>query len=177
MPISLQNLPTFGDVAAEDDPVLDYFLTTDAVERIQQNKAFLILGRKGSGKTALVKFFAESNAETISRSLNLRGYPWNVHAARIDRGASEIEAYVASWRYLICFELALLCLSKTEDRNHAKAKAIRKFLDNNYGGQDPALSDVLRLLVFACRVRRSNRRCSVSSSVALTLNGVRETWD
>jgi hypothetical protein len=144
--ISLEHLKSFGDVAAEDDPVLDYFLTTDAVTSIQQNEAFLILGRKGSGKTALVRFFAEGNGSpgTLSKSLNLRGYPWNVHSARVDHGASEIEAYVSSWRYLISLELALLALSGAADSSHSKAKAIRRFIEENYGGVSPALADVLR---------------------------------
>src|SRR5882757_6348540 len=99
---SLENLKSFGDVAAEDDAVLDYFLTTDAVSRITDSNVFLVLGRKGSGKTALVRFFAEGAGRTISKPVNLRGYPWNVHSARIDRGAAEVEAYVSSWKYLIC---------------------------------------------------------------------------
>jgi ABC-type multidrug transport system ATPase subunit len=52
--ISLRSLPSFGNVAAEDDAVLDYFLTTDAATRIAKNEVFLVLGRKGAGKTALV---------------------------------------------------------------------------------------------------------------------------
>ena len=141
---SLEQLESFGDVAAEDEPVLDYFLTTDAVKRIENNEVFMVLGRKGSGKTALVRFFAERLDSTASKSLNLRGYPWNVHAARIDRGASDVEAYVSSWRYLICLELALLVLSKAEDSGHPKAKAIKTFLKDNYGGLTPALGDVLK---------------------------------
>ncbi|HTA60628.1 MAG TPA: hypothetical protein VK805_20915 [Candidatus Baltobacteraceae bacterium] len=142
--ISLEKLESFGDVAAEDDPVLDYFLTTDAVQRIKQNELFLILGRKGSGKTALVRFFAEGGGETISKPLNLRGYPWSVHAARIDRGAADIEAYVSSWRYLISLETALLAFERTSDKNHPKAKAIKKFAEDNFGKLNPALGDVLR---------------------------------
>src|SRR5690349_889689 len=106
--VSLEKLVSFGKVAAEDDPELDYFLTTDAVARIQNNELFLILGRKGSGKTALVRFFSEAPGRKVSKPLNLRGYPWNVHGGRIDRGAAEIEAYVSSWRYLISLETALL---------------------------------------------------------------------
>lgn len=49
---SLTNLDTFGDVAAEDDAVLNYFLATNAVEIIDENKAFLVLGRKGAGKNS-----------------------------------------------------------------------------------------------------------------------------
>jgi hypothetical protein len=56
---SLSNLDTFGDVAAEDDAVLEYFLATNAVKSIEENAAFLVLGRKGSGKTAIVRHFTE----------------------------------------------------------------------------------------------------------------------
>ena len=111
MTCSLSLLDTFGDVAAEDDAVLDYFLATNAVARIESDRAFLVLGRKGTGKTAIVRYFTEGHGTSLSRPLNLRGYPWNVHSERIDRGASDIEAYVSSWRYLIAVELATLVLN------------------------------------------------------------------
>ena len=143
-PISLENLQSFGDVAAEDDPVLDYFLKTDAVRRIQDNEVLLILGRKGSGKTALVRFFAEGSKEAASKPLSLRGYPWNVHSARIDHGAAPIEAYVSSWRYLLSLEVALLAFAKVGHHDHPKAKAIQKFLEENFGSVNPELGDILR---------------------------------
>lgn len=140
----LTNLTSFGDVAAEDDAVLDYFLTTDAVTRVEKNEVFLVLGRKGAGKTAIVRHFTESAQAPPSRSINLRGYPWNVHASRIDRGTSEVEAYVAAWRYLIAVELTSLAYARSEDRDQPQAKSIRKFFDDNYGGVEPKLGDILR---------------------------------
>lgn len=142
--VSLKHLDTFGNVAAEDDAVLNYFLTTDAVGRIQSNAVFLVLGRKGSGKTALVRHFAEGGGPTTSRSLTLRGYPWPVHAQRVDRGASEVEAYVSSWRYLIAVELASSVLTHAGQDDSAQARALRTFFTENYGGTEPALGDVLR---------------------------------
>ena len=142
--ISLDRLTSFGDVAAEDDAVLDYFLKTDAVSRIQMSEVFLVLGRKGSEKTALVRYFVEGQWQDSSKSLNLRGYPWNIHAQRIDKGASEIEAYVSSWRYLIAVQLAALSLSKNPATRCRQGKSIRKFLQQNYGGTSPQLSDMLR---------------------------------
>jgi hypothetical protein len=151
---SLRNLQSFGDVAAEDDSVLDYFLQTDAVRRIQSNEIFLVLGRKGSGKTALVRYFAATgggaptslrlSSQSLSQPLSLKGYPWNVHAARVDRGAAPIEAYVSSWRYLIALESALLAYAKAPDKSHPQAKAIEKFATKNFGGVNPALGDILR---------------------------------
>lgn len=142
--LSLRDLSSFGDVAAEDDAVLDYFLTTDAVNRIRNNEVMLVLGRKGAGKTALVRHFAEGNARIVSRSINLGGYPWNVHAQRIDRGASDMEAYVSSWRYLIAVQLASLALSRARNSTEDSAQAIRQFLADNYGDGSPQLDHVLR---------------------------------
>jgi hypothetical protein len=142
--ISLRGLDSFGDVAAEDDAVLEYFLTTDAVTRIKNGEVFLVLGRKGAGKTALVRHFAEGNKRGLSRSLNLAGYPWAVHAERVDRGASDVEAYVSSWRYLIATQLAALALSRTMGVTDESAKAIRQFLIDNYGAESVRLDDVLR---------------------------------
>ncbi len=141
---TLRALNSFGDVAAEDDAVLDYFLTTDAVTRIKNGDVFLVLGRKGSGKTALVRHFAEGNGKGLSRSLNLAGYPWAVHAQRVDGGASDVEAYVSSWRYLIAVQMAALALSRTKGATDESAKSIRQFLADNYGGESLELDDVLR---------------------------------
>jgi hypothetical protein len=44
MPTSLRDLDSFGAVAAEEDDVLDYFLTTDAVKQ-SENQAFLVLAK------------------------------------------------------------------------------------------------------------------------------------
>jgi hypothetical protein len=142
-PVTLRDFDTFGDVAAEDDPVLEYFLSTNAVESIRNNDSFLVLGRKGTGKTAIVRYFTENGGAT-SKALSLRGYPWNVHAQRIDGGASDIEAYVSSWRYLIAVELASLVLKQEGAWQSPTIGSIDNFLKENYGGSNPKLEDILR---------------------------------
>jgi hypothetical protein len=144
MPISLSKFETFGDVAAEDDAVLDYFLSTNAVQRVEKGDAFLVLGRKGTGKTAIVRYLTEGKRNPLSKALNLRGYPWSVHASRTDHGASEIEAYVSSWRYLIAVELATLVVADSKGSTSKNAKPLKQFLSDNYGGTNPDLSDILR---------------------------------
>ena len=142
--VSLRQLNSFGDVAAEDDAVLDYFLTTEAVGRLSEGTAFVVLGRKGSGKTALVRHFSEGQSSQLSKALNLRGYPWSVHASRIDAGASPIEAFVSSWRYLIAVEVASLVLAASERIQSQKYLDLTEFFRENYGGPSPELSDILR---------------------------------
>lgn len=144
MTITLRNLRSFGDIAAEDDAVLDYFLDTDAVNQINNKKALLVLGRKGAGKTAIVRHFTEGSNSSLSKPLNLRGYPWNIHSQRIDRGASDVEAYVSSWRFFIALEIASMILKKTQRKQHSKVEALATFFKDNYGSSDPELADILR---------------------------------
>lgn len=142
--ISLRHLNSFGDVAAEDDAVLDYFLATEAVERLREGRAFVVLGRKGAGKTALVRHFAEGQTGNLSKALNLRGYPWSLHSSRVDSGASSIEAFVSSWRYLIAIEIAALVLEASERPQSQNYMDLAEFFRENYGGPSPQLSDILR---------------------------------
>ncbi len=139
-------IQTFGDVAAEeDDSILSYFLKTDAVSQIESGAVTVVLGRKGSGKTALAKYFAEPRAGLLSVSLSLRDYPWGLHQKRRNLGASEIETYVSSWRYLIAVKTLSVLLQSFENLPQtASQRAAQKFLWDNYGGSDPSLSDILQ---------------------------------
>jgi hypothetical protein len=143
--IDLAKLEKFGDVAAEDDAVIDYFLETDEVAKIRDHRNFLVLGRKGSGKTAIVRYFTERNANnSISKALNLRGYPWTVHAKIRDAGATEMETYVASWRYLIAVELASVALGRVTSDCTEQGTPLRQYLIENYGGIEPSLPLIVR---------------------------------
>lgn len=140
---SIINLPSFGDVAAEDDSVLKYFLSTDAALKVREGSAQLILGRKGSGKTALVRHFTDKSS--TSEALNLGQYPWNVHEQRSDPAVSDVEAYVSSWRYLIAVKLASLIIAHpSTNLSTTEAVSVIHFLKDNYGGATPELADIIR---------------------------------
>ena len=107
-----REIGTFGDVSAEqDDAVLSYFLKTEPVDRIASGDVLLVLGRKGAGKTALTKYFSTARGKDLSIALSLRDYPWNLHGQRRNLGASDIESYVSSWRYLIAVKAASLMVT------------------------------------------------------------------
>ncbi len=140
---SLSSLDSFGHVAAEDDTVLTYFLATDAVRKMESGDVMLALGRKGTGKTAMVRHVTEQSSSDFSRSLNLRNYPWTVHQARADAGASSMEAYVDSWRYVIAAQLASVAVSRNYVAS-AASEFISNFLKDNYGDISPVIGDLLR---------------------------------
>ncbi|KJS45091.1 MAG: hypothetical protein VR71_03265 [Roseovarius sp. BRH_c41] len=141
--ITLRDITSFGEIAAEDDPVLDYFLTTDAVQDIESGKILLVLGRKGSGKTALVRHFTETQPSKHGQPLSLRSYPWTTHAELVDKGASETEAYVASWRLLIAIRLASMVSELGSSKYTDTLDGLRKFLIENFGTLKPETKSIL----------------------------------
>lgn len=140
---TLRNIESFGEIAAEDDPVLDYFLTTDAAEDIESGKTLLVLGRKGSGKTALVRHFTETKPDTHGQPLSLRSYPWTTHSELVDKGSSETEAYVASWRLLIAIRLASMVSELGASTYTDTLDGLRKFLMENFGTIKPETKSIL----------------------------------
>jgi hypothetical protein len=143
--LNIQDLASFGDIAAEDDSaLLDYFLSTYAAQNIRDGRVIIVLGRKGSGKTALVRHFAEGPANRGNVALNLRDYPWAAHARLVDSGASPVEAYTASWRLLIAVSLASMAVDLAGVRHTDTLRDLRAFLSQNYGGASPQLSDIIR---------------------------------
>lgn len=140
---TLRALPSFGAIAAEDDAVLEYFLSTEAVDKISSGKILLVLGRKGSGKTALVKHFTETSPQVHGKPLSLRSYPWNAHAELIDKGASDTEAYVASWRLLIAIRLASMVVNLGSRKYTDTLAGLSKFLTSNFGTTEPETKSIL----------------------------------
>ncbi|WP_137809023.1 MULTISPECIES: hypothetical protein [unclassified Gordonia (in: high G+C Gram-positive bacteria)] len=91
---------SFGRYDAESDAnLLDYFLQTGASEEALSGLQ-LIVGRKGSGKTALFKYLDKELAEAAI-SLDLQEYVFGVHYALVEDGVPTEFAYTASWRLLI----------------------------------------------------------------------------
>jgi energy-coupling factor transporter ATP-binding protein EcfA2 len=140
----LNDIVSFGDIAAEDDSVLlEYFLSTDAVRQIETGKYILVIGRKGSGKTALVRHFTETGKRSHGKPLSLRSYPWTAHENLVDKGASTTEAYVASWKLLISIRLASMVCNLGQNLYTDSISALEKFLVKNYGSIDPDTGTIL----------------------------------
>lgn len=139
---SLKDINNFGKVEAEEDAVLDYFVETTIIENVDNGDTFLVLGRKGSGKTAIFRYFTESKHEDNSTALNLNGYPWKIHEQVKDEGSEHVESYVASWKYLIALEYAKLIISITDRSQMTEVIEIREFIKQNYGTNTPNIKDV-----------------------------------
>lgn len=90
----------FGRYDAESDPnILEYFLVTGTAREAATGTQ-LVVGRKGSGKTALFRHL-EATLDSRVVSLDLLDYVFQVHRGMVETGLAREFAYTASWRLLI----------------------------------------------------------------------------
>ncbi|MFF5171889.1 P-loop ATPase, Sll1717 family [Micromonospora sp. NPDC000089] len=90
----------FGRLDSEnDDKLLDYFLTTGMAQSAARG-AQLVVGRKGSGKTAIFRHLSATLDGRVVQ-LDLLNYVFQVHRGLLDTGMAREFAYTSSWRLLI----------------------------------------------------------------------------
>src|SRR6185437_11520206 len=131
----------FGRLDAESDPHLgEFFLDTGVTARIGSGEHTLILGRKGSGKTAL---FTEAKLRPAILRLDFHDYAWDAHKAIQELGGSADSRYMASWAFtfLVAACRAWAKSSIHEVRDAAKAMQLRIYGADAIGGTLDILVD------------------------------------
>ena len=101
----------FGQVSAERDDLLgEYFYDNGVLQRIiEDSSSFLILGRKGAGKTAVFRHLAQRPYDYMEKndvlvSLSFEDYNWNVHRLLSNEATADSLAYRQSWKFVVLVE-------------------------------------------------------------------------
>lgn len=92
------NLVSFGEVDAESDARLsDYFVDTGVLKRLGDGSRQFVIGRKGSGKTALFQQAQISLKGSHFIPMEFSDYAWEQHKAIKELGLPAEGTYTASW--------------------------------------------------------------------------------
>lgn len=111
----------FGVLDAESDPKLSgYFVDTGVLKKLAVGRRQFVIGRKGSGKTALFRLATPETLQNVGVvNVEFDQYPWEFHRQLKQSGMMPESAYETSWRFL------LLLMMAREWRDNA-AGALRK---------------------------------------------------
>ncbi|MDO9709690.1 P-loop ATPase, Sll1717 family [Paracraurococcus lichenis] len=145
----LDFVPSFGGVAAETDTLLkEAFEDHRAYLDARAHSKFLILGRKGSGKSAIFrKITDQTSSDILTIGLNFDDYPWHFHGKQKEEGVPAEQCYLRSWEYLIYLALAKLLLEHADLTCLTGAapeswRQIQQFIEDTYGSTNPELTQV-----------------------------------
>ncbi|SLN42860.1 P-loop ATPase, Sll1717 family [Pseudooctadecabacter jejudonensis] len=138
----------FGQVSAErDDKLSKYFFDSGVLNDVTENKlSFLVLGRKGAGKTAVFTRFDEDyhkylSMNDASMALSLQNYDWNIHELLSQEGKAKALAYTESWKFIILVETLYVIEFLKLDSKHTKP--LSKLIRAVYGTSAPTLKRIL----------------------------------
>lgn len=124
----------FGRVDAEGDKnLLKYFIDTGVVARVSAGTKYLVVGRKGSGKTAIHKYL-QSQMDPEYVALDFSDYPWEVHKQIREQGLPPESAYAASWRFMLLVEFTRYVQTWGVNGDD---KAATELLSSIYGNSTP----------------------------------------
>lgn len=136
---SLQTINDFGEIAAEDDDLRQFFVSTPVFESIVRNSKQIVLGRKGSGKSALylaVKYHGPER-NYIAKGLTFSDYPWSTHYKYSRDDVDSYERFVASWEFLALLEISKAViqsgLENYDKRQRSALSDLESFIKSNYG--------------------------------------------
>ncbi|MDA3886998.1 MAG: hypothetical protein PF638_15535 [Candidatus Delongbacteria bacterium] len=132
----------FGAPAAERDinqGLKKYFIETGAFDRLKSNKKSIILGNRGTGKSALMKMLADyyKNQGSIVIEMTPENYSYDLLQSTMikeEEGSwAKVSAFTAAWKYLL-YVLAMKKYASTLKKVVFKttAKNIHKYLRDNH---------------------------------------------
>jgi hypothetical protein len=147
--VELRNVKDFGTVDADTDPLLDEcFENHEAYLRAQDHSKFLILGRKGSGKTAIYrKILSDQKFCRFSFGHDFTDYPWHLHDHQSLKGVPEEQRFTHSWRYLISLTCAKILLNQDQSQPCSDVALqhlakLESFVADSYGSRNPDVAQL-----------------------------------
>lgn len=138
----------FGQVAAERDDLLsEYFYDNGVLSEVSRsNVHFLVLGRKGAGKTAVFKRFDHGYEDYLrngdcSVAISLDNYDWTVHELLSNPHKAPALAFIESWKFFIYVQTVVLL--EEVDFGSKYTKKLLKIIGKIYGSPTPSLYEII----------------------------------
>lgn len=117
-------------VEAKLEDTSRYFFHTDVVDRIASGSRSFVIGRKGSGKTAIAEHLTKNlSYSRFAKKLSFKNFPFQDLYELKNESFTNPNQYITLWKYLIYSSTAKLLI--TNENVNAK---IREKLRNIYEG-------------------------------------------
>lgn len=116
------------DDAKQEDP--EYFYSAEHISDILNNKKYFVIGRKGSGKSAIAKYLCDLEDEvTFTERLSFKNFPFNCLYELTNSAFTLPNQYITLWKYIIYSHVCKMLI-----RNERTDGTIRANLEKLYGG-------------------------------------------
>ena len=113
-----------------------YFFHSREVSRIEGGDKCYVIGRKGSGKTAISEYLGRISAhDTFSEKLTFKNFPFNELYSLSNNKYTNPNQYITLWKYLIYSSICRMMA-----KNATIDAGVSKILHEQYGADATSLS-------------------------------------
>lgn len=136
------------DDAKGDARLSEYFIRTPEYDRVRCGKAAFVIGRKGTGKTAICQMIheeAQHSPTMFSALLSFKNAPSNAIFQSNDDAFDSPNQYISIWKFLIAYESAKLIL-RDESVDSETKEELTNFLQTNFGTSEVGTIDAVSIL-------------------------------
>lgn len=141
-------MPEFKVSAESDRDLMRYFVKTPLIKRVVGGERWMIIGRKGTGKTALFEYLKQAKSSEIDGyatiALNFKDYPWPIQKLYREAMESEISSYQRSWRYVIIIKALAKLIEIRGDNLNKELTGAKKLIASLYGSPTPGLIEIVK---------------------------------
>ena len=125
-----------------------YFFHIDEVDKILSGESSYVIGRKGTGKTAISEYLNKiSEPKKFSQKLTFKNFPFNALYELDNDSYTSPNQYITIWKYVIYSSLAKLFIKNenidlstrsklesiyTEDLSRALSRAVKKWTSKTF---------------------------------------------
>lgn len=148
------------DEAKNDLDLSGYFVPVPEFSDIENGKIRYVIGRKGTGKTAIVERIRQRiSTEPMSfhATLSLRNFPIQEFRDLRDKNFRDKAQFVSIWSFLIYIELAKIIAMDNGTENQFEVNELKNFLRINGLDNDTGFSSTVTTL------RKSDSKVKVSA--------------
>lgn len=137
-----------GIDADADDLLISCFQDNSVYQDIEAFEKYVVLGRKGAGKTSIYrKFLDESRDDLFAIGHTFSDYPWHYHDKQAKIGVPDHDKFTHSWKYLILLTLSKLLLNRDhsipfDDDSAEYVSRLESFIVDSYGSRDPDVANI-----------------------------------
>lgn len=119
-----------------DNNLENYFLDQDYWDKIVKNNTYFVVGRKGTGKSAIYNWIKnrESEKSILISNLSFRSFPFEKLLKLSDDDFSRPNQYQSIWKYIILSEFAkLIVLDQSNTTITEDYKELKAFVNYRFG--------------------------------------------
>lgn len=126
----------FGDIDGLFDPNLEnYFLDQNYWEEIVRDNTFYVIGRKGTGKSAIYSWLKHTASDygILISNLSFKQFPFEKLLSLNDENFSAPNQYQSIWRHIILSEFAMLIAMDQDAPFDDNFKKLKQYVEYFFG--------------------------------------------